>query len=111
MYVCVQVRIESDPKEWPAMAAQLAAQRAQREAIQATVRKVSQGLQKAAHDSGCYNALVQCACLSEPEPLVIIVYSLLSSVILVHCLVIVKLSLHILCRGISLAQSSQLTHS
>ena len=48
MSVCVQVRIESDPKEWPAMAVQLAAQRAQREAIQATVRKVGQELQKAA---------------------------------------------------------------
>ena len=40
LHVCAQVRIESDPKEWPAMAAQLAAQRAQREAIQASVRKV-----------------------------------------------------------------------
>ena len=37
----VQVRIESDPKEWPAQAAQLAAQRQQREALQASVRRVS----------------------------------------------------------------------
>ena len=68
MSVCAQVRIESDPKEWPAVAAQLAAQRAQREAIQATVRKVTQ---KDALDSICYHAFVPCACLSEPEPQVI----------------------------------------
>ena len=50
------MRIESDPKEWPAMAAKLAAQRAQREAIQATVRKVCHVVQeqKAAPDSHCY---------------------------------------------------------
>ena len=35
-----QVRIESDPKLWPAEAARLASQRAQREAIQATQKKV-----------------------------------------------------------------------
>ena len=39
--MCSQVRIESDPKEWPAQAAQLAAQRQQHEALQASVRRVS----------------------------------------------------------------------
>lgn len=35
-----QVRIESDPKEWPAEAARLVAQRAQHEAMQATQKQV-----------------------------------------------------------------------
>jgi len=39
--MCSQVRIESDPKEWPAQAAQLAAQRQQHEALQASVRRVN----------------------------------------------------------------------
>ncbi|KAL0049698.1 hypothetical protein WJX82_007869 [Trebouxia sp. C0006] len=41
------VRIESDPKEWPAQAAQLAAQRQQHEALQAGVKREKQAEQQA----------------------------------------------------------------
>ncbi|KAL0032292.1 hypothetical protein WJX79_002892 [Trebouxia sp. C0005] len=42
------VRIESDPKEWPAQAAQLAAQRRQHEALQASMRREKQAELQAA---------------------------------------------------------------
>ncbi|DBA96588.1 TPA: hypothetical protein ACH3X1_015451 [Trebouxia sp. C0004] len=41
------VRIESDPNEWPAQAAQLAAQRQQHEALQASVRREKQAERQA----------------------------------------------------------------